>query len=971
MQSSVPLSWQASWIWGSGPASPRNEWRCFRRSFVPEGSFDQAIVRLTADSRYILYVNGVRVGRGPVRSWPFELACDEYDVGHLLRPNAENVIAVLATHYGLATFQYLRGRGGLLLQLEAREKSGRIDPIVTSGETWRTAIHQGFDRRSSRISCQLGFTEIVDARAWSDDWLYPGFDDSGWERAAVIGPAGTAPWTRLIKRDIPYLTEEPVYPARVESLSAVIPVRWRAVLDLRCIMMPESADLDDNVSFCGYLAAMVRLERTAPFTIGIPDGGRSRCTLSVDGSWLEEDRFAGEHPERYVTIDLSAGEHFLLLDVTGTDHGHGCHIGFDCDAPFDVYAPPIEAERPDEDSAAGAAVPFIRIGPFDAIRIIDHQPGRELNRNHPDYLALRTAAAPEDLRPFARRIRPVDPLLVNPHDVFTANVWKKSHVSRPVPASLQYAVTAGPDPAVIPIESGADTEIVIDFGRELSGYAVLELDAAAGTIVDGCGFEYMRDGWRQHTYLLDNTFRYICREGRQTFVSAVRRGLRYLTLTFRDAARPVRLYAVKMLQSNYPVAQVGAFRCSDPLLNDIWTISRDTTRLCMEDTFVDCPAFEQAFWVGDARNEALVNYYTFGAREIVERCLRLVPGSAFQTPLYADQVPSGWNSVIPNWTFFWANACLEYYRYDGSLTFIAEMWPHIDFTLRHYLQKRNDQGLLEHNGWNLLDWAPFEQPREGVVTPQNMILVQTLLNAAEIARIVGQPERAAALGQEATRLREAIDRHLWDESRGAYVDCLHKDGRPSATVSMQTQIIAYLCDIPAGERLRRIERYLVEPPASFVPAGSPFMLFFYYEALVKLGRCDLMMADMRRNYGYMIEQGATTCWEMFPWSEYNRNPKMLTRSHCHAWSAGPAYFLGAQVLGVQGVTPGWTRVRIAPQPCGLAWASGSVPLPHDGRIDVSWRIEGERTIALRIDAPPQVEILTEAPEGYALTVERP
>ncbi len=77
----------------------------------------------------------------------------------------------------------------------------------------------------------------------------------------------------------------------------------------------------------------------------------------------------------------------------------------------------------------------------------------------------------------------------------------------------------------------------------------------------------------------------------------------------------------------------------------------------MEDTFVDCPAFEQVFWVGDSRNEALVSNYLYGVNDIVKRCLRLVPGSKDQTPLYADQVPSGWSSVIPNWTFFWAIAC--------------------------------------------------------------------------------------------------------------------------------------------------------------------------------------------------------------------------------------------------------------------------------------------------------------------------
>src|SRR5699024_8592074 len=103
--------------------------------------------------------------------------------------------------------------------------------------------------------------------------------------------------------------------------------------------------------------------------------------------------------------------------------------------------------------------------------------------------------------------------------------------------------------------------------------------------------------------------------------------------------RPLKIHGIQMIQSNYPVAEIGQFSSSDMMLNEIYEISRHTTRLCMEDTFVDCSAYEQAFWVGDSRNESLVNYYVFGDQEIVKRCLRLVPNSRHQTPLYNNQVP--------------------------------------------------------------------------------------------------------------------------------------------------------------------------------------------------------------------------------------------------------------------------------------------------------------------------------------------
>lgn len=108
------MQWQSSWIWLEGEPSPRNAWVCFRKSFELDrhaSRVEEARLSITADSRYVLYVNGQLVGRGPVRSWPFEQAYDTYDLRHLLRPG-RNCLAVLVTHFGASTFSYVRGRGG-------------------------------------------------------------------------------------------------------------------------------------------------------------------------------------------------------------------------------------------------------------------------------------------------------------------------------------------------------------------------------------------------------------------------------------------------------------------------------------------------------------------------------------------------------------------------------------------------------------------------------------------------------------------------------------------------------------------------------------------------------------------------------------------------------------------------------------------------------------------------------------------
>ena len=184
---------------------------------------------------------------------------------------------------------------------------------------------------------------------------------------------------------------------------------------------------------------------------------------------------------------------------------------------------------------------------------------------------------------------------------------------------------------------------------------------------------------------------------------------------------------------------------------------------------------------------------------------------------------------------------------------------------------------------------------------------------------------------------------------------------------MQTQVVASLTGVAQGERKRVIDGYLFNPPQHFVQIGSPFMSFFYYEALAKVGGVSLILDDIRKHYGNMIKHGATTCWEQYPnFLENRANADMLTRSHCHAWSSAPAYFLGREALGVRSLAPGWSHVEIAPVPCGLDWVRGSVPHPSGGRIDVSWSAdESSRSMKLSVSYPADVKVTIKLPEGYA------
>ena len=944
----------APFIWAAPPFARRNVWQMFRREFTLDFPPETASLHITADTRYTLFVNGVRLGSGPMKYFQAHIPYDTYDIAPCLRCG-KNVIGVLVHYWGVGTMQHQFGEPGLWLQAIVQGGERRLE--IGTGPEFLTAPCAALDSRSPRICVQQAFTEHLDMSRW-EDFSAPGYhpDPVRWT-PAVPTPRDTAV---LFARDIPPLTEEPLLPARVSRLRLVSPPEVSFVVDTRSMMLDAEGYKNCNpATMQGLVVTVIHMEQPGDVVLYLDI---SRCyPVFFGGRWhTPEELKAAASPHLHIAARLGAGDNRLAFDITAREHWMGVHFALHSEAPFRL--------RPPEE-AGPAASPFLLLGPFSpTLYNVDDVPGIGVDPLHPDYRrAVDRMAYPDGLQGLEHSARPVPPDRVAPCDpvLLFANAREADSACAAdyaVPQALQEIVLPGGGWAVLPLQPERDTEFTVDFGRETVGYLAFEADAPAGTILDFYPYEYTDGRVIQHTWGMDPVWRVVCREGRQRFTSFLRRGFRYCAVAVRGASRPVKFRSVSAIQSTYPLAQVGNFSCADRLLTDIWELSAHTVRMCSEDTFVDCPAYEQVFWVGDSRNEALVSRYVYGNTANIRRCLELVPQSASQTPLLCDQVPSMWDSVIPNWTFAWMIACGEQYTYTGDVSFVKGILPAVRAAMEAYLGHLDGRGLLNIEAWNLLDWAPSDQPNAGVVTHQTMFMVKALRELARLSQAAG--EDPSPWTARADALRAAINVHLWDGGRQAYLDCIHADGRSSTITSIQTQIVALLCDIPRErERAAAVHRLVLRPPADFVQVCSPFMAFFQYEVLEKAGDVAAMLEDMRIHYGEMVRCGATTCWEQYPESPLNKAVEgMLSRSHCHAWSAAPAYFLSRSVLGVKPLAPFWTSVEIAPVPCGLAWARGAVPHPAGGVIEVSFTVEGDK-IDLRISAPEDVELVIRLPDG--------
>lgn len=986
----------AHWIWDDDDIHPRNGWFLFRKEFLAKREeFDKALLTICADSKYVVWLNGTRLGQGPIRSWPDQLFPDSYPL-NAAGKEGTNLLEVLVNHYGLGTCSYIEGPAGLIAEIDLDDGSGHARMIPTDA-TWQVASHPSYVRTVPKMANGLSWSEVyrADLAALKPLWK--------WRSAAIkSGPVYDS--RAFIAKDILPLSDEPFWPVSIPSWRRVRRRGFVVSVNLRWLAFPSQLDLNKHKMFRGFIGFGIFAKESTYFELAIVNDPHDSLPLSLKLNGTKTEVVNGA----FMRLKLNKGYNWALLDVSGMFHDPEFHFVFDLpkscslvslsELPSDFDFPNFHdsmqelntssvADSPDQAQDRANTLEIqetveqrIRnrlcfLGPYGSLSLA--QIGYPIDLELPAdsrYDRLANAKTFKEIEPFLKDSIPLDDEYLSPHHVALDSYYQVPIEDLVVPSRLfEVCRPANDDQASKGVDIWVehdDSEITLDFGKELSGYLEFEVQAQQGTVIDFFCYESQHDGIVEHTFSLNNSLRYVCSQGRQKYRSPVRRGFRYCKMTVRSTGTPVLLYQVRVVLSTYPVTRRGEFRSSDYLLNRIWEICRHTVQLCMEDTFVDCPAYEQTFWTGDSYTSSLFSYYLFGNYEFPAHGNRLAVRSLERSPLIESTIPSAWQNVIPNWSFLWVLACIEHYRFSGDEATFQSLYPALVRTIRNamtFVQKEGAfAGLFVIDAWNFIDWAPLDSPNSGAVAHQNAILVWAMQELSEISRVTGHVKEAEELTAYVTWMRKAIDGAFWSHERGAYIDSIHADGTRSEHFSVHSQLFMYLAGCGSGARRKTLLQYLTCSPKDFTDIASPFVRLFYYRALLDDDNTDddtnrsnnsQILSSIRTIWGNMLRHDATTCWE-----GWNFIPGHYTRSHCHAWSSSPAFIIGAYVVGVRPLEPGFRTALLQPFFDTLEWFDGVVPTPL-GDIRVEMEKEAEETYHLSVAAPKQISLMYRNPKG--------
>lgn len=433
--------------------------------------------------------------------------------------------------------------------------------------------------------------------------------------------------------------------------------------------------------------------------------------------------------------------------------------------------------------------------------------------------------------------------------------------------------------APLSIEQLNDTIAVVDFGTNLTGMLKMkfyDLDLGKKITIHYAdkdngrkpnearrisNFQTMRQrdvfisaGKKEEQF--NNVFNY------HGFRYAIIEGLAYLPAKEDLAAIPVET----------EIPEVGSFSCSNDLYNRIHKMVRWTYRaLNLGGQTVDCPHRER-FGYGDGQTIMDVGCYNFDASTLYtkwsENWWDEQKDDGFVPFIAPSSIPTGGG---PAWGAMCITVPWKTYLFYNDTKLLETGYPYMKKYIE-YLGAHSKDGVLQDlfpgDKWkNLGDWVP---PRRGMDKKEwvghnsrrffnNCFHTHLLQIMIKVGTLLGKKDDVLAFKQELSIAQKAIHTKWFNPADTTYAN----GEQPYLIFPLQTGITP---DKLKNEVFDKFAHTMLVKDKGHLNTGM-IGTQITFDYLLENNRNDLIDIMVNKKtypgWGYMIENGATTCWEQW------------------------------------------------------------------------------------------------------------
>lgn len=242
---------RSRWIWSGDDPAESNVWIVARRSFLVREK-SPTWLNISADLRYLAWVNGHQLSFGPPKSDFRRPTLDRYDITSWLR-RGQNVLVIQV--YSLGDVEDISScmprQGGLIGSIES------AGSLIGTDASWKLCRDRAYRPWAMRRGDVQPHQEVFDARLALGEVHDAGYDDADWPAAVELTDGPLQPYMECIEwRDIPAMTSWMRFPRAVDATglavfeSAVDPQRMEGV-DSEIARARRGVDLARRVEIKG------------------------------------------------------------------------------------------------------------------------------------------------------------------------------------------------------------------------------------------------------------------------------------------------------------------------------------------------------------------------------------------------------------------------------------------------------------------------------------------------------------------------------------------------------------------------------------------------------------------------------------------------------------------------------------------------------------------------------------------------
>ena len=495
-------------------------------------------------------------------------------------------------------------------------------------------------------------------------------------------------------------------------------------------------------------------------------------------------------------------------------------------------------------------------------------------------------------------------------------------------------------------------ETVLDFGQNMVGWAEFTVTGHAGQEVVLSHAEVLdKDGnfYTNNLRTAKQQVRYILKEGTQTWHPRFSfQGFRYVRIDKFPGEVSVHQFRGRVLYTK--MNQTGWFRCSDPLINQLFSNILWSQKGNFLDIPTDCPQRdERVGWTGDAQvfcqtaaiNMDVLGFFHKWLGDLTADQTKEGATLIFVPSMQEEKTSSAWGDA----------ACIcpwEIYTAYGDKKLLARQYPSMKKWI-DYIRTQGENEYLWNTGFHFGDWLGMDAQQGSYEGATSKDLIATAFYAYSVqltqwaAKELGYEDEA----KELQRLHHNIVTQFQQE----FIT-------PSGRLSDQTQT-AHVLALQFGlanqpERTANTLKQLLEKNNTRLTTGfvgTPYLCPALSQAGLSSLAYDLLLQKEFPSWLYAVTKGATTIWEHWDgirpdgsfWSD-----DMNSFNHYAYGSIGAWMF--RIMAGITPLLPGYRKARIAPiLDDRISYVKAKIETVY-GAVRSEWEVR-EREIQYTIAVP--------------------